>query len=100
MKGIACASTPTRLHRFLRCRRNLSRRLIRAEAQERCDVAGAIQFVVLLEIEQFDIALKGERDDSVANVGEFASSASASDARRHQVGVEVAAVRAMDGSGR
>src|SRR6266404_242415 len=85
---------------LLRCRREVPRRLIRPEAQECRDVAGAIQSVVLLEIEQFDVAADGDGDDGVADVGEFASSASASDARSHQVGVQVAAVRALDGSGR
>ena len=51
---------------------------------------------MLLEIEQFNIAADGDRDDGVADVGEFASGVSAGDTRRHQVGVEVAAVRALD----
>jgi hypothetical protein len=84
----------------LRRRCDLPRRLIRPEAQERRDVAGAIQSVVLFEIEQFDVAPDGDGDDGVADVGEFVSGASTSDARCDQVGVEVAAVRALDGSSR
>ncbi len=84
----------------LRCHRDLPGRLIGAEAQQRRDIAGAIQIAVLLEIEQFDVATDGDGNDGVANVVEFASEASASDARRHQVGVEVAAVRALDRSSR
>ena len=85
---------------LLRRRRDLPRRLIRPEAQERRDVAGAIQSVVLLEIKQFDVATDGDGDDGVADVGEFMSGASTSDTRCDQVGVEMAAVRALDGSSR
>ena len=56
--------------------------------------------LVLLEIEQFDVAADGDGNDGVADVGEFASGASASDARRDHVGVEVAAVRALDRASR
>jgi len=84
----------------LRRRRDLPRRLIRPKAQERRDIPCTIQSLVLLEVEQFDVTTDGDGDDGIADIGEFVGSASASDARRHQVGVEVAAVRALDGSSR
>src|SRR5208282_399627 len=61
----------------LRSRRDLPCCLIGAEAQERCDVAGAIQVGVLLEIEQFYVAADGDGDDGIADVGEFARGLSA-----------------------
>src|SRR4029077_25728 len=83
---------------LLRCRRDLPGRLIGPKAQERRDVAGAIQSVVLLEIEQLDVATDGNGNDGIADVGEFARAASAGNARCDQVGGEVAAVRALDRS--
>src|ERR1700674_2125627 len=84
----------------LRRSRDLPCRLIRPKAQKRRDVAGTIQSVVLLEIKQFDVPLDGDGDDGIADVGKFVRAASAGDARCDQVGVKMAAVRALDGSSR
>ena len=59
-----------------------------------------IQFVIILQIEQFDVATNGNRDNGIADISEFASRISARDARRDQVSVEVTAVRALHRSRR
>ena len=59
-----------------------------------------IQRLVLLEIEQFDVATDGDRNDRIADIVGFAGETSAGYAGRDQVGVEVAAVRAFDRSNR
>src|ERR1700677_262852 len=73
-----------------------SRTLIRAEAQEGGDVAGAIELFMVLEIEQFYVATDGDGNDGVTNIGEFASAVSTGDTRRDQMRIDVAAVLALD----
>ena len=84
----------------LRCHCNLARRLIGTEAQKRCNVTGTIKAVIVLEIEQLDVATDGNGNDGVANVSDFASGISASYAQGDEVGIEVAAVNALDRSRR
>src|SRR6202142_1151062 len=84
----------------LRCGSHLPRRLIGAETQQRRDVAGTIQSVVFLGVKQFNVAADGDGDDGIADVGQFARGISASHAELDEMGVEVAAVSALDGSRR
>src|SRR5260370_3460283 len=93
--GQSPVTTRTLETHVLRCCRDLTCSLIGAEAEQRRDTAGAIQIGMFLEVEQFDVATDGDGDDGVRNVAEFASEASARDARGHQMGVDVAAVRTL-----
>ena len=52
---------------------------------------------MILKIEQFYVATDDDGNDGVTNIGEFASAVSASDARRDQMRIDVAAVLALDG---
>src|SRR5258708_4924943 len=84
--------------RYLRCRCYLPRPiLIRPEAQDRRDVSSAIQFRIVLQIKQFNVAADSDGDDRIANVIQFTSRAAASDARRNDVRVEMSAVRTFHG---
>lgn len=66
------------LHRLpLRRRRDVSRSLVRAEAQKRTYVPGAVQIAVLFKAKQFDVAPDGDGDDGVADIGQFAGRVSA-----------------------
>src|SRR5260370_30772294 len=88
--GQSPVTTRTLEAHVLRCCRDLPCSLIGAEAEQRRDTAGAIQIGMFLEVEQFDVATDGDGDDGVRNVAEFASEASASAARGHQVALEEA----------
>src|SRR5437660_5378641 len=73
--------------------------LIGPEAEEGGYVAYPVEFGVVFYIEEFHIAADGSGDYGMGDVFEFAGSLSADGTVGNHVGVEMAAVFALDGAG-
>ena len=70
--------------------------MVRAEAEQCGDVARAIQFGVVFQIEQLNVSTDRGRDNGVADVIQFPCPASASHTGGDQVCIEVTAVDTLD----
>src|SRR5579863_6828031 len=70
--------------------------LLGAETQLGGDVAYAVEFGIVLHVEEFDILADDPGQDGLGDIDDFASLASTNRARVYQVSVEMAAAGALD----
>ena len=73
-------------------------RLVSAEAEQGSDVAHLVEFRIVLDVEQLDVAADRHGNDGIANIFEFTSGFAADRADRNHVSIHVTAIGALDGA--
>ena len=77
------------------CATNPSFPLIRTETQQRGDIAGFVEFLIVSYVEQFQAVTQGKRNDGVGYVFEFSGLSTTGGAVSHQMRVQVSATGAL-----
>ena len=79
------------------CAVSSSSPVIGTEAQERCDIAGFVEFLVVFYVEQLQAVTYGKRNDGVGYVFELSRLSTTGRATSHQVRVQMSATGALHG---